>query len=144
MPVKTQQTETVAEDTEWELVSPDEEAPNSATHERARKLAKLMDSQFRLPFTNFRVGLDGLIGWIPGIGDTLTLIPSLYFLYEARRHHAGLGLLLKMLGNILLDLVVGAIPVLGDLFDLAFKSNVRNAKLLMQFLERQRETSDKA
>ena len=103
--------------------------PKSDTvRHRVELLAKLLDSQFRLPGTNFRFGWDGLIGLLPG-ADLLTTLPSLYILFEARRAKMPLRVLLAMLGNILLDGIIGLIPLVGDLFDFAFKANLRNARL---------------
>ena len=101
--------------------------PDAVRH-RVELLAKLLDSQFRLPGTNFRFGWDGLIGLLPG-ADLLTTLPALYILFEARRAKMPRRVLLAMLGNILLDGIIGLVPVVGDLFDFAFKANLRNARL---------------
>lgn len=93
-------------------------------------LARLMDSSFEVPGTGFRFGLDPVIGLIPGIGDAISLGVSGYTLLQARKLGASRWLLTRMAGNILLDASIGAIPVLGDLFDFAFKANQRNLKLL--------------
>ena len=95
---------------------------------RIELLAKLLDSQFRLPGTNFRFGWDGLIGILPG-ADLLTTLPALYIIFEARRAKMPSRILLAMVGNILLDGIIGLIPLVGDLFDFAFKANLRNARL---------------
>jgi len=106
---------------------PDHPNPNTVRH-RIKLLANLLDSQFRLPGTNFRFGWDGLIGLLPG-ADLLTTLPALYILFEARRAKMPRHLLLAMLGNILLDFIIGLVPLVGDLFDFAFKANLRNARL---------------
>jgi hypothetical protein len=103
---------------------------------RFEKLAKLFDSQFGIPGTNIRFGWDAIIGLIPGIGDTLTLIPQAYFLIEAFRLKADSATISKMVLNIVIDWVAGSIPLLGDIFDVAFKSNVLNAKLLADVLRK--------
>ncbi|WPJ94282.1 DUF4112 domain-containing protein [Coraliomargarita algicola] len=110
----------------------------SARLRRIEKLAYLFDARFEVPGTKIRFGWDGLIGLLPGIGDTLTLLPQLYLLYEALRLKLGMGTLFRMLLNILIDWLVGTIPVLGDLFDVAFKSNLRNAKLVAEAIRKQR------
>jgi hypothetical protein len=109
---------------------------------RIEQLAHLLDGQFLVPGTQFRVGWDGLIGLIPGIGDTLTLLPQLYLVFVARRLNLGNELLIKMLLNVLIDWLVGLIPVLGDLFDIVFKSNYRNAKLVAEAIRKIRVIRD--
>ncbi|MGJ8654634.1 MAG: DUF4112 domain-containing protein [Opitutaceae bacterium] len=112
----------------------------SARIRRIENIANLLDSKFTLPGTNFKLGWDGLIGLIPGIGDTLTLIPQCYLLYEAIRLKVGWGVILKMLLNVLIDWLIGMIPVLGDFFDIVFKSNLRNAKLVAEAMRQKRAT----
>ena len=97
---------------------------------RLARLAGTLDAKFRVPGTRFRVGLDGLIGLIPGIGDTLAALPSAYMIVRgyqlgARRRTVG-----RMAVNTGIDYVIGSIPVVGDLFDLGFKGNLRNIDLL--------------
>ena len=104
---------------------------------RVDHFARLMDARFRIPFTPFTIGIDGLIGLIPGIGDAVSFVLALYPLIEAHRMNAGRVLMLRMLINILIDTVIGAIPVLGDLFDIGFKANIRNAKMLREWAEKQ-------
>ncbi len=108
----------------------------SARLARLDKLADFLDSKFMIPGTSIRFGWDGLIGLVPGIGDTLTLLPQLYFLYEALRAQVDLPTILKMVVNVLIDWAVGSIPVLGDIFDVAFQSNLRNAKLLAEAIRK--------
>lgn len=95
-------------------------------------LAKLMDNQFRIPGTNIRFGLDAIIGLVPGAGDLTTFGISGYMLWVMARNGASGFLLARMFLNVIIDTVVGAIPILGDLFDVAFKSNIRNMKLMEQ------------
>ncbi len=103
---------------------------------RLDRLAHLMDGAFRLPGTRWRFGLDGLLGFVPGIGDSVTALVSLYVLAEAWRLGAPPGLVLRMLGNAGLDWAVGSVPLLGDVFDLAFKANRRNLALLRRHLDK--------
>ena len=105
---------------------------------RLRWLARLMDAQFGLPGTRFRFGVDALIGLAPGVGDALTGLLSLYVVWEARKLGAPPPLLARMLGNVAIEVVGGAVPVLGDLFDAAFKANLRNVALLEDWLARGR------
>ena len=95
-------------------------------------LAKLMDAQFRIPGTNFRFGLDSLIGLIPGAGDLSTFAVSGYMLMIMAKNGASGFVLARMITNILVDAIFGSIPILGDLFDVAFKANMRNMRLMQQ------------
>lgn len=99
---------------------------------RARQLARLLDSRFEL--AGFRFGFDSLIGLVPGVGDLLTGVLALYPLMLARRHGVSRLVQARMLSNIGLDLLVGAVPVAGDLFDVAFKANLKNLALLEKAL----------
>lgn len=101
---------------------------------RLRRLAWLLDAQFGLPGTRFRFGLNSLFGLAPVAGDVLLGLVSLYIVWEARRLGAPIGLLARMLANIAVEVGGGAIPVLGDLFDMAFKANLRNLALLESWL----------
>jgi hypothetical protein len=102
---------------------------------RAEALAWLMDRAFCIPGTRFRVGLDGTLGLIPGVGDWLTTALSAWILLEAYRVGAPGRLLARMLGNLAVDGLVGSIPIVGDVFDLAFRSSTRNMALLRRHLE---------
>jgi hypothetical protein len=96
------------------------------------KLAKLMDSQFRIPGTNIRFGWDALIGLIPGAGDVTTFLVSGYMIVVLSENGASGFVLARMALNIVIDALLGAIPVVGDLFDIAFKANQRNMTLLRE------------
>ena len=93
-------------------------------------IAHLMDSRFRLPGTRFRFGLDPLLGLLPIVGDLSTTVVSLALLLTMLRHGASGVLVVRMALNIFLDTVVGGIPILGSVFDVAYKSNERNVALL--------------
>jgi hypothetical protein len=95
-------------------------------------LAKLMDSRFRVPGTDIRFGLDGIIGLIPVAGDLSTLVISGYMLLILARNGASSFLLARMVLNVLIDAVIGVIPFLGDVFDVAFKANMRNLRLMQE------------
>ena len=97
---------------------------------RLRGLAKLMDAQFKIPGTNIRFGLDGLLGLIPGAGDLSTFAVSGYMVMILAQNGASGFVLARMVLNILIDAVFGSIPLLGDIFDVYFKANIRNIKLM--------------
>lgn len=105
------------------------------TRARMEKLAWLLDGAVPVPGTKFRFGLDSIIGLIPGIGDAVGLLLGAAILYESVRVGAPRATLAKMVGNSVVDTVGGLVPGIGDLFDFAFKSNKRNAALLMEHLD---------
>jgi hypothetical protein len=92
-------------------------------------LAKLMDSQFKIPGTNIRFGLDSLIGLVPGVGDFSTLLVSGYMVATLAQNGASGFVLARMGLNIVLDALFGSIPLVGDIFDIAFRANQRNVAL---------------
>jgi hypothetical protein len=89
----------------------------------------------KIPGTNFRIGLDAVIGLIPGVGDVLGMAVSGYILFASVRFGASKSTLLRMVYNVLLEALLGTIPGLGDVFDAAWKANARNVNLLLQHLE---------
>jgi hypothetical protein len=97
---------------------------------RLRNFSRLLDNAIAIPGTNYRVGLDPILGLIPGGGDTVGLVFSCYVIYEASRLGASKTTLGQMTFNILLEAVVGTVPGVGDLFDVVWKSNARNMQLL--------------
>ena len=101
--------------------------------ERARSLARLLDSAVRIPGTRVRFGLDSLIGLVPGLGDVASAALSGYIVLSAHRAGVPGSVLIRMLLNLGLDTLVGTVPVLGDLFDVAFRANLRNADLLEKY-----------
>ncbi|TMI98738.1 MAG: DUF4112 domain-containing protein [Alphaproteobacteria bacterium] len=103
---------------------------------RIDALATLMDTAFLIPGTNVRFGLDALIGLVPGIGDAVTTIISLFIVNEARTLGAPPLLVARMIANVALDGFVGAIPIAGDAFDVAFRANRRNMALLREHLDK--------
>jgi hypothetical protein len=109
---------------------------DEATIRRLERLAHWLDDRYRLPGTGIRVGLDGIIGLIPGIGDAASGVLSAYIIYEARRLGVPNSVLAGMLGNFAVDFVVGAVPVFGDIFDIGWKANRRNVRMLLRHLER--------
>jgi hypothetical protein len=97
---------------------------------RISRVARWLDSRWRIPGTTIGFGLDSLFGLVPVVGDVLPAAASLWIVEEARRAGARRPTLVRMLANVGLDVVVGSVPVLGDLFDVAWKANRRNAELL--------------
>ena len=104
---------------------------------RIEALARLMDVAFVVPGTNVRYGIDGLIGLIPIVGDLLTTAMSLWLVREARALGAPRYLVARMLGNVALDGVVGIVPFVGDAFDVMFRANMRNIRILRRWMDKQ-------
>lgn len=107
--------------------------------ESLRKLAYLMDERFVIPGLGVRVGLDGLAGLVPGVGDTAALAASAYIIYRGARLGAPRLLIGRMIANVAVDYLVGLVPVAGDIFDIAFKANRRNVALLDRWLAAEEE-----
>jgi hypothetical protein len=107
---------------------------------RARGIARLLDDLIRVPGTNIGIGLDPIIGLIPGVGDIVGGVMSSYILLVAMQEGAPTSVLARMLGNIALDSIVGIVPVVGDLFDVGVKSNRRNVDLLERYLGAPKQT----
>jgi Domain of unknown function (DUF4112) len=104
---------------------------------RLEAVATLLDIAFILPGTKIRYGVDGIIGLIPVVGDIIATALSLWVVREARALGAPWHLTARMLGNVAIQGVVGTVPVAGDAFDVLFRANMRNARLLRRWLERQ-------
>lgn len=105
---------------------------NNATLRHLDSVAKLMDSQFAVPGTSMRFGLDAIIGLIPGVGDLGGLLVSSYIILVLAANGASGYVIARITLNVLVDTAVGSIPFLGDIFDFAFKSNQRNMKLVRE------------
>ena len=112
-----------------------QQQPRQRGIKRLGQLAKLMDAQFRIPGTDIRFGLDGIIGLIPGAGDLSTFAVSGYMLWIMANNGASGFVLARMTLNILIDALFGSIPLLGDIFDIAFKANMRNIRLMQEHYE---------
>jgi hypothetical protein len=104
--------------------------------QRLRRVGWLLDSSIPIPGTRYTLGIDQLIGLVPGIGDLAGGFLSLYIIVEAARMGVPRGVLLRMGWNVAVDTLVGEVPILGDLFDIGFKANIRNLALLDAFLAR--------
>ena len=107
----------------------DEEFPELAD------LALLLDSRWRIPGTGIRFGMDAVAGLLPGVGDAASGLVSAYVLYKAQRLGAPGLLLARMFGNVVLDTVFGSVPILGTIFDVVYKANNRNVRLLRRHLQ---------
>ncbi len=105
-------------------------------------LARLLDSKFTIPGMNMKFGIDSLIGLIPGIGDFLTALLGLYIIGRAAVLGGSFLLILRMLFNLLIDAILGAFPLVGDVFDLAFRSNSMNINMLIKHLEKKGHKTD--
>src|SRR3712207_1727650 len=101
-----------------------------------RRIARLFDEAVRVPGTNVRFGLDAILGLIPGAGDVAGGLLSTVIILQAAKLGAPRSVLMRMVMNVAVDSLVGAVPILGDLFDVGWKSNTRNARLLEQFAAR--------
>ena len=111
------------------------EGDTEATRRRLRRLAHALDTAIPLP-GGYRVGWDGIIGLIPGIGDVAAFVPGAYIVYESRRLGAPNTLLARQIVNIGIDALVGSVPLIGDIFDVGWKANRRNVALVREHVER--------
>ncbi|SDY08687.1 DUF4112 domain-containing protein [Citreimonas salinaria] len=102
---------------------------------RAERVARRMDNAVRIPFTRVTFGVDAVLGLVPGIGDAMAMLPSLYILQVANMAGAPRRLLGRMAWNIGMDFVIGLVPLVGDVLDIAYKANLRNVALLKAHVE---------
>jgi hypothetical protein len=103
--------------------------------DRLRRVGWLLDNSLPIPGTRFRLGIDQIVGLVPGVGDLVGGVLSLYIIVESARMGVPRSLLARMGWNVAVDTLVGEIPVLGDLFDIGFKANIRNLALLDGYLQ---------
>jgi len=104
---------------------------------RLDAVAKLLDIAFILPGTKIRYGVDGIVGLIPVVGDIIATALSLWLVREARALGAPWHITARMLGNVAIQGVIGTVPVAGDAFDVLFRANMRNARLLRRWMDKQ-------
>lgn len=104
--------------------------------DRLRRLGYLLDNSIPVPGTGFRFGLDSVIGLVPGVGDVVAGVLSLYIVLEAARLGVPRSLLVRMGYNVAVDALVGSVPLLGDLFDAGYKANLRNLALVQEHVQR--------
>ena len=101
---------------------------------RLQRIAKLMDSQIRVPGLGLKIGADAVLGLVPGVGDILTGAIGAYLIYEAQRLGIPRSAIARMIANIAFDTAIGAIPVFGDIWDFFFRSNDRNMQILARHI----------
>ncbi len=99
------------------------------------RTAELLDNKFRLPGTNFRFGVDAIVGLIPYIGDIITILVGGVLIIIMYRKGASGKLTIKMLSNVLIDTVIGTVPFIGDIFDFGYRSHSRNVYLMIEHYE---------
>ena len=109
--------------------------------EALRKVAQVLDSAFAVPGTSYRVGLDPILGLVPGLGDLVSPLFTIGILWQARDLALPRIVQLRMIFNVAIDSLLGAVPVVGDLFDFAWKANNRNMALLERHAQEQRTAS---
>ena len=119
-----------AKDVEWEVLPPEEKRKRQGLEPLFKWLALIMDEFIRVPGTKFKFGLDPLIGLVPGLGDTGSALVSAFALVQAARLGVPKILLARMSLNILINELVGIVPVVGDAFSFWFKSNARNYHII--------------
>ena len=112
------------------------------TIDKLDRLARQLDSLFAIPGTSIRIGLENLVSFIPVVGDALALLPSLFILRGAHKLGARPLTILRMIGNLALDFVIGFVPLIGDIFDIAFNANLRNVALLRADLQKRYAAAD--
>lgn len=115
-------------------------ARQQATLARLDRFSRITDTAFRIPFTGIRLGLDPIIGLVPVIGDVIGLLLSLYVLLEAQRAGASKRVKVHMVKNMLIETFGGMVPVVGDAFDIVYKANTRNTRILREHLETELQT----
>ena len=123
-------TQTDVIEPEWEVLPPEEKKKRAGLEPLFRWVAIVMDELIALPNTKFKFGVDPLIGLVPGIGDTASAIVSALVLIQAARRGLPKILLARMSLNILINEIIGIVPVVGDAFSFWFKSNARNYQII--------------
>jgi hypothetical protein len=108
---------------------------------RIEALEKLLENSFTVPVINRPIGLDAIVGLVPGIGDAVTAAMGLYLVWEARNLGMPKWKLWRMAGNVGIDTLLGAVPVAGDLFDFLYRSNTRNIKIIKRHLDKHHPSS---
>ncbi|MGZ7039883.1 MAG: DUF4112 domain-containing protein [Thermoanaerobaculia bacterium] len=119
-----------------EVIEPDEKLPPDLV--ALRRFARVMDEAVGIPGTRFRFGADAALGLIPGVGDVVGGILSTWVVFGALRHRVPTRVILRMIVNVLIDVGIGEIPIVGDIFDFLFEENVMNMQLLLRHRDRTR------
>jgi hypothetical protein len=112
------------------------DAEHAKIQDKVDRLARVMDDAIRVPGTNFRIGWDGILGFIPGLGGIVTIVSHLYMVSQASRVGIRKRIYAKMILNALIDFLIGVIPGVGDVCDIFWKSNRKNAELLKSEIAR--------
>lgn len=113
--------------------------PANKSQERLEVLARLLDSRWQVPGTGIRFGADAIMSLLPGVGPALSTVISAYLVWEARRLGVSTGTLLRMMGNVGLDMLISSVPLAGSVGDIFFRANLRNMALVRRHIERQRQ-----
>lgn len=119
-----------------DVIEPDEKLPKDLV--ALRRFAYYMDEAFTIPGTPFKVGLDAVLGLIPGVGDVIGAVLSTWIVVGALRHRVPARIIARMVLNIGIDLLFGSVPVAGDVFDFMYEENVKNMRLLEKHRDRRR------
>jgi hypothetical protein len=104
--------------------------------EKVQSLADWLDRKYRIPGTSIPIGMDGILGLIPGIGDTITLALSSWIIYQAHQEKVSIWIKARMTWNIFIDWLFGLVPLVGDIFDIGWQANQKNAQLLANHLKK--------
>lgn len=112
-----------------------------SVRKRIEAMEQLLERSFRIPGVNFPVGLDSVVGLVPVIGDFVTAAMGAYIVWEARNLGLPKWKLWRMVGNIAFDTAIGAVPLAGDAFDLLFRSNTRNLRIVKKHLDKHHPSS---
>lgn len=119
-----------------EIVEPDESLPTDLV--ALRRLAWLLDAAVAIPGTRKRIGVSAAIGLVPGVGDAVGGFLSAWIIFGAFRHRVPTSKLLRMIANVVVDVLVGSVPIVGDLADILFKENIGNVEILVRTRDRTR------
>lgn len=131
----------MAGEVEPEIIPPKRRGGRKLDDATLGAMASILDDLFRLPGTSIRFGLDPLLGLIPGLGDLVTSVASFLIVFAAWQLGLPRVTMARMVANIAIDTLVGAVPVVGDVFDVAWKSNRKNLALLQRATERRRPSA---
>jgi hypothetical protein len=119
-----------------EIVEPDESLPADLV--ALRRLAWLLDAAVAIPGTRRRIGISAAIGFVPGVGDAIGGFLSAWIIFGAFRHRVPTPKLLRMIANVVVDVLVGSVPIVGDIADILFKENIGNVEILVRTRDRSR------
>jgi hypothetical protein len=111
-------------------ISIEDQAKRDRLRRHLEKLAWLLDARYMIPGTRIRFGWDGILGLVPVLGDVIMAFIAIHIVIQGARLRPGRAVILQMIGNVLLDFILGQIPVAGDIGDVFFKANIRNLRLL--------------